>query len=203
MVLPKIGLDVKSSLSRVDKWNFHILGIGVGGHCIPVDPYYYLDLSEKVGKKSLISTAARSINESMPSSSALEVLSLIDGRQINSPKVLILGYSYKPETGDVRDTRWEFSHIIASSGAKVLVCDPFVEEKYFPEWVNTLNSPTEGSGFDMVVLATAHSSFMKIDWENLRSRCNNALIYDGRRVLSSNQMRESGWEYYGIGYPSA
>ena len=206
-VLPKIGLDVEEVLSAAStKWNFHrhSPGIGVGGHCIPVDPYYYLDLSERAGKKSLISAAARSINESMPSSSALEVLNLIDRHEKNSPKVLILGYSYKPETGDVRDTPVrEFSQIIASSGAKVLIYDPFVEQKYFPEWVNTLNSPTEGSGFDMVVLATAHSSFMNIDWENLRSRCNNALIYDGRRVLSPNKMRESGWEYYGIGYPSA
>ena len=205
-VLPKIGLDVEEVLSAAStKWNFHrhSPGIGVGGHCIPVDPYYYLDLSEKTGKRSLISTAARSINESMPSFSADEVVSLLDSYNLDSPKVLILGYSYKPETGDIRDTPvLEFSQGISSSGVTVFVWDPFVEDKHFPEWVVQVGGPLEESGLDMVILATAHSQFMNIDWEGLRERCNNPIFYDGRRALSPLEMKKVGWEYFAIGYPT-
>ena len=167
-----------------------------------MDPYYYLDLTKKAGHSSLISNAARSINESMPSFSAEEVLHLLDRFQIDSPNVLVLGYSYKPETGDIRDTPVrEFSRAIASSEATVFVWDPFVEVGHFPEWVERLDDPIDGPEMDIVVLATAHSQFIEIDWEGLKNRCKNPLVYDGRRALSSSKMKNLGWEYYGIGYP--
>ena len=139
----------------------------------------------------------------MPSFSADEVVSLLDSYNLDSPKVLILGYSYKPETGDIRDTPvLEFSQGISSSGVTVFVWDPFVEDKHFPEWVVQVGGPLEESGLDMVILATAHSQFMNIDWEGLRERCNNPIFYDGRRALSPLEMKKVGWEYFAIGYPT-
>jgi nucleotide sugar dehydrogenase len=206
IVLPKIGLDVEEVLSAAStKWNFHrhSPGIGVGGHCIPVDPYFYLDLSERTGNKSLISSAARSINESMPSLSAEEITALFQRKNIQEPKILILGYSYKPETGDVRDTPvLEFSEKLSSSGATIFVWDPFVAEGDFPTWVEELNHPLEKSELDMVVLATAHQQFMGLDWGKLGMKCNTPRIYDGRRVLRPSHMEKIGWEYHGIGYPT-
>ena len=80
VVLPKFGIDVEQVLAAAStKWNFHrhTPGIGVGGHCIPVDPYYYISLAEKVGKPSLLSLGARKMNESMPYHVSEEVLSLL------------------------------------------------------------------------------------------------------------------------------
>ena len=103
MVLPRIGIDVEEVLAAAaTKWNFHrhTPGIGVGGHCIPVDPYYYIELSEKAGFPSLLASASRKINNSMPENSADEILTILSGK--TKPRVLILGYSYKANVGDTR-----------------------------------------------------------------------------------------------------
>ena len=90
VVLPKLGIDVEQVLSAAStKWNFHrhTPGIGVGGHCIPVDPYYYISLAEKVGKPSLLSLGARKMNESMPYHVSEEVMSLLKEKNILPKKI--------------------------------------------------------------------------------------------------------------------
>ena len=77
MVLPKIGVDVEEVLAAAStKWNFHrhTPGIGVGGHCIPVDPYYYIEMSQNVGFPSLLASASRKINNLMPQNTADEIM---------------------------------------------------------------------------------------------------------------------------------
>ena len=205
-LLPKIGLDVEQVLDAAStKWNFHRHnpGLGVGGHCIPVDPYYYLEISEKTGNRSPISQAARRINESMPGHSASEVLQILKDNGIDSPNILVLGYSYKPETGDTRDTPVkEFTSILSDSGSNVLVWDPFVEGNSLPEWVKTVEHPLDSGELDMVVMATAHSKCLEIDWRELSKSLKSPMIYDGRRALSVEKMQSLGWEYFGIGFPN-
>ena len=107
IVLPRIGVDVEDVLDAADtKWNFHrhTPGIGVGGHCIPVDPYYYISLARSVGYESILSITARSINENMPMISVDEIQLLIGGDSLAGKRVLVLGYSYKPNVGDIRET---------------------------------------------------------------------------------------------------
>ena len=104
-VLPKIGLDVEDVLdAAATKWNFHkhTPGIGVGGHCIPVDPYYYISMSTNIGENPIMSIGARNTNESMPKYTAREIMNKI--KNSKNKVVLILGYSYKPELGDTRET---------------------------------------------------------------------------------------------------
>ena len=205
IILPKIGLDVEEVLIAAStKWNFHRHrpGIGVGGHCIPVDPYYYLDLSKKLGKFSELSSAARKINESMPSSSAMEILQILEDSGVKSPKILVMGYSYKPETGDTRETPvLELTNVLSSSGAQVLVWDPFVGNRDFPEWVIPIEDPLEISNLDMVVIATSHNMVKEIDWKGMVENCRDARVYDGRRDLEPSEMESMGWSYFGVGYP--
>lgn len=205
--LPKIGLDVEQVLDAAStKWNFHRHnpGLGVGGHCIPVDPYYYLELSEKIGKRSPISEAARGINESMPRHSASEVLQILKVNGIESSRVLVLGFSYKPETGDIRDTPVrEFTRILHDSGSEVLIWDPFVESKSLPEWVTSVEQPLDLEDLDIVVIATAHSKCLEIDWIEMSKSLKSPMIYDGRRALSVEKMRSLGWEYFGVGFPNS
>ena len=139
----------------------------MGGHCIPVDPYYYIDLSEKIGNKSQISTAAREINESMPLISAREILDLTKESEENTQKILILGYSYKPETGDVRDTPvLEMSKYLADSGAHIEIGTHMSMRIIFQNGLPQLPIP-ERHGYDVVVLATAHSQCVGLNWSNL------------------------------------
>ena len=204
-VLPKLGVDVEEVLNAAStKWNFHrhVPGIGVGGHCIPVDPYYYISLSESLGQDSKIGKAARQINESMPKRSFDSINEFLEVEGIEPKKVLFLGYSYKSETGDTRETPVrELGELISSSGIKCLIWDPYVEAIEFPEWAIPTDDPLEETDIDLVILATAHEACVSIDWNGLRSSCNRPAIFDGRRALSPKEMTEMGWNYHAVGFP--
>ena len=207
MVLPKIGVDVEEVLSAAaTKWNFHrhTPGIGVGGHCIPVDPYYYIELSEKAGFRSLLASASREINNSMPENSAKEILTILE--ELENAKVLILGYSYKANVGDTRETPVELlASCLCEGGCEVLIHDPLVELGEMPDWVKTVSNPSQCEELDMVVVATFHQEYDTTNtkfWDSLLSCMEFPRVYDGRRVLSKEQMMASGWKYHGVGVPN-
>ena len=202
-ILPKIGLDVNDVLDAAStKWNFHIHdpGIGVGGHCIPVDPYYYISLSEKLGVEALMSSSARSINEYMPKYASNAILDKLQNS--NERKILILGYSYKPELGDIRETPVkELCKNLYNGGCQIFIQDPHINPNDIPEWTNYVSKENQNIVFDMVVIATGHSEFKSLNWPELLTKCRTKIIYDGRRFLERNTMETMGWDYYGIGVP--
>ncbi len=205
IVLPKIGVDVEEVLSAAaTKWNFHrhTPGIGVGGHCIPVDPYYYIALAEKVGHETKISKAAREINEMMPFHSADRILRFV-GQAEENPKILVLGYSYKPELGDVRETPVEdLVRELMNRGARPIVWDPLVERATFPDWIEVTMDPYQEENVDIVVLATSHTKIISLDWGKIKANCSRALIFDGRRTLDRKEFESNGWIFSGVGIPS-
>ncbi|MDP6640483.1 MAG: nucleotide sugar dehydrogenase [Candidatus Poseidoniaceae archaeon] len=108
-IFPEIGVDVEDVLSAAaTKWNFHRYtpGVGVGGHCIPVDPYYMIQRARQVGVPAELITAGRAVNRSMPNHVAEVIFELIykAGIPAGEGRVLLLGWSYKPEVGDPRET---------------------------------------------------------------------------------------------------
>jgi UDP-N-acetyl-D-glucosamine dehydrogenase len=123
-------------------------GVGVGGHCIPVDPLYLTWWARQNGGSAAFVESADSINRAMPSYVAERVLSMIDAK-VNSPKVLILGVAYKPGVGDVRETPVsELRNALISHGVEVAWHDPLV-----PIWDGT-NSVDLGWDCDVAILAT-------------------------------------------------
>lgn len=101
-------------------------GVGVGGHCIPVDPLYLTWWARQNGGQASFIETADSINEAMPKYVAQRALSMVDA-SISSPKVLILGVAYKPGVGDVRETPVaELRNNLISRGAIVEWHDPLV-----------------------------------------------------------------------------
>ena len=205
IILPKIGVDVEQVLSAAStKWNFHrhTPGIGVGGHCIPVDPYYYISLTKELGLESKLSKSAREINEKMPSHSFMKLMTIIESMDIKVKRALVLGFSYKPETGDVRETPIEeFTHLLHQSNIMPVVCDPYLEGHDCPEWVEFTNNISELDDFDIVILATAHDKFIKLDWKELLHTSKYPVIFDGRRALNKDNLEKMGWKYFGIGHP--
>ena len=204
MVLPKMGIDVEDVLAAAaTKWNFHrhSPGIGVGGHCIPVDPYFYISMAEEVGFPSLLSSSARRVNNSMPVNSAREILSKIDVD--GEKKILILGYSYKAEVGDIRETPVEYMvDFLVKNGCEVVVWDPYVEQEEYPEGIEVINDPFLVKNIDIIVLATGHSKITDLEWVRMGNQFRGSpIIYDGRRVLEKNMFDDMGWEYCGIGVP--
>ncbi len=123
-------------------------GVGVGGHCIPVDPMYLTWWAREHGGKATFVESADLINHAMPRYVAERALSMIDAR-IKNPKVLILGVAYKPGVGDVRETpASELRDFLKSKGAEVAWHDPLVSS-----WDGS--NPVEiGWGCDVAILAT-------------------------------------------------
>ena len=123
-------------------------GVGVGGHCIPVDPLYLTWWARQHGGKAAFIESADSINHGMPKYVAERALSLIDS-EIKSPRVLILGVAYKPGVGDVRETPVsELRDHLISKGVDVAWHDPLV-----PVWGGS--QPVDlGWHCDVAILAT-------------------------------------------------
>jgi UDP-N-acetyl-D-glucosamine dehydrogenase len=131
-------------------------GVGVGGHCIPVDPLYLTWWARQYGNEAKLVETAHSINRAMPSYVAHRALALINPSVIN-PKVLILGVAYKPGVGDVRETPVsELRAHLKVQGAEVAWHDPLV-----PTWEGTMPVNLEWE-CDLAILATNQSG-MKIE----------------------------------------
>jgi UDP-N-acetyl-D-galactosamine dehydrogenase len=201
--LPLMGLDVMEVINAAStKWNFHrhTPGIGVGGHCIPIDPYYYIQSSKEAGGQSDLSPAARAINESMPGRVAEKILSELTGY----PTVLILGLAYKPGVGDLRESPViQLVEHLNTGGVTCRVWDPLVHEvASIPKHIKMIDDPYMGSQeVDMVVLATGHPQCLSLDWGRIFNLVRGKKIYDGPRMLSRSEIESFGFTYLGVGVP--
>ena len=207
MILPKLNVDIEDVLEAASsKWNFHRYtpGVGVGGHCIPVDPYFLIDqANEKNSALNLISTA-RAINDSMPGFICSQILEIFQHHKIRirNSKILILGWAYKPNIGDTRGSpSYHLAEELISQGARVDTWDPHVSESEIPENIRVIGDVHSISGYDMIVIATAHDEVMGLQWSELKAIMNNPIIFDGRRCVDMKNLRNSGWHTYAVGSP--
>lgn len=206
-IFPELDLDVEDVLSSAaTKWNFHRYtpGIGVGGHCIPVDPYYMMQRAQEVGVPAELITAARAVNRMMPKhvSGVLRDLLYQSGVPAGEGRVLFLGWSYKAGVGDARETPAEpLAKNLMDSGISVSTWDPYLETSDIPEDIEVINNISAAINFDMVVLATAHKECIEIDWNSLLAKMRTPILYDGRRVLDLSAMKAMGWKANAVGSP--
>jgi len=205
-IFPALDVDVEDVLSAAaTKWNFHRYtpGVGVGGHCIPVDPYYMIQRAADVGVPAGLITAARAVNRNMPHHVAgvLHELLYRAGVPSGEGRVLFLGWSYKPEVGDPRETPAEpLYDSLVSKGISVGVFDPHLDGGY-PEGVVVETDVAASKGYDLAVLVTAHQACVNLDWDALKANMNHPILYDGRRVLDLKGLAESGWQVHAVGRP--
>ena len=123
-------------------------GVGVGGHCIPVDPLYLTWWARQNGRKAAFVESADSINHAMPRYVTERALSMVDA-SVKNPRVLILGVAYKPGVGDVRETPVsELRDHLKAHGAEVAWYDPLV-----PVWEGS-NPVDLDWACDVAILAT-------------------------------------------------
>ena len=206
-ILPALDVDVEDVLSAAaTKWNFHRYtpGVGVGGHCIPVDPYYMIQRAADVGVPAGLITAARAVNRSMPSHVAgvLSDLMRNAGVPAGDARVLLLGWSYKAEVGDPRETPAEpLAETLIAKGMKVGTWDPHIDVNEYPDNVEVISEIENAQGYDIAVLVTAHKACSELDYSELLTQMRTPLLYDGRRVLDLDSLTQSGWQTYAVGKP--
>ena len=149
----KIGIDITEVISAAASKPYGFMpfypGVGVGGHCIPVDPIYLANAAKAVGAPSRFIELADQINQEMPGYFVGRAEEKIGGLQ--AKKVLVVGVSYKPNVADVRESPVESLITgLKRKGAQVSWHDDLVKE-----W-NGENSVALSSGFDLAIIATPH-----------------------------------------------
>jgi UDP-N-acetyl-D-galactosamine dehydrogenase len=183
-----LGIDTQEVLEAAGtKWNFLKFKPGlVGGHCIGVDPFYLAQKAQEVGYHPEIILAGRRVNDSMGKFVATEIIKLMMRKDIKvlDAKVLILGFTFKENCPDVRNTRViDIYHELRTFDMGVDVYDPWanaqeVEEEYGIK-IQTGNQLPDISKYSAVVLAVSHDAFASMP---LRKN-SNQVIYDVKGVL--------------------
>lgn len=136
--------------------------IGVGGHCIPVDPSYLSYAADKAGVEASFINLANSVNASMPEYIA-ERISKALGGSLAGKSIQIAGISYKAGVADIRESpAIALIHALRDKGALVTWCDEVVGK-----WNNEISTPL--SGVDVGVIATAHAGLDYSAWKNERT----------------------------------
>jgi UDP-N-acetyl-D-glucosamine dehydrogenase len=153
MFCQKIGIDVNDVIKAASTKPYGFMpfypSVGVGGHCIPVDPLYLAQAARQVGAPTRFIELADEINLEMPTYFVGRASEMLGG--LKDKKVLVIGVSYKPNVADVRETPVEaLIRGLKKSGAVVHWHDDLVKS-----W-NDETSVALGSGFDLAILATPH-----------------------------------------------
>jgi len=173
------------------KWNFLKFKPGlVGGHCIGVDPFYLAQKSQESGYHPEIILAGRRLNDSMGEYVATQVVKQMikKGNKVNGAKVLLLGFTFKENCPDVRNTKI-IDVILGLEDYKIQVTtfDPWAnpaEVKHEYNIETTQSLPNEK--FDAIILGVAHKEFLSLDLETLKNV--NAVVYDVKGILDRSKI---------------
>jgi UDP-N-acetyl-D-glucosamine/UDP-N-acetyl-D-galactosamine dehydrogenase len=183
-----LGIDTNAVLEAAGtKWNFLKFRPGlVGGHCIGVDPYYLAQKAQEVGYHPEIILSGRRLNDSMGSYVADQVIKLMVKKDIpvKGATILILGFTFKENCPDVRNTRViDIINELYSYNTQVDIFDPHantseVEHEYKLSVLNVLPEKR----YDAVVLAVSHKEFLTLDFKKVTNTL--SVVYDVKGVLS-------------------
>lgn len=152
-------------------------GPGVGGHCIPVDPEYLSFKTRQIGKPVRFVELAQEINNSMPSYVITRCSELMNANEkvLNKSRILIMGVAYKKDISDTRESpAKDVISGLLDKNANVSYLDPFVENLNINgEEITKIETDSNLSDFDLIIIHTPHSEFKNINFENISS-----LIFD-------------------------
>jgi UDP-N-acetyl-D-mannosaminuronic acid dehydrogenase len=195
--------QVRELVNKSPQRHMHLPGAGVGGHCIPKDPWLLAHAAAGRVPLRLI-PAARAVNEGMP----LHVAGLVEealgelGAALSAARIAILGYAYLEDSDDTRNSP---SAILAARlrelGAEVVIHDPWVKE-HQGDMINKV------AGCDAIVLMVKHRAYHDLDLRLLGPIMRRPVAVDGRHVIDQEDARAAGWVYRAVGqganaaYPS-
>lgn len=200
MSFSRLGIDVVNVINGAATKPFgfmpHYPSCGVGGHCIPIDPYYLIDYAEKNGFYHEFLSLARRINNHMPEFTVAELHKALSEKKlvVNGAQVAVLGLAYKPNIDDCRESpAFEIMKHLEHEGAAVRTFDPHVLER---STAKTLDEALDGA--TAAIIATAHDEFKKLSVATFSKKGVKAVV-DGANCLAKEQFEESGVAYRGIG----
>ncbi len=185
-----MGIDTHDVLEAAGtKWNFLKFKPGlVGGHCIGVDPYYLAQKAEELGYHPEIILAGRRLNDGMGKYVAGEVVKLMVKKDIKvkGSKALILGFTFKEDCPDVRNTKViDIVRELETYGIEVTIHDPWADEQEVHHEYGVVSTKVIPVGnYQAAVLAVAHKEFKSLNIKNLVEF--GGVIYDVKGLLEES-----------------
>ncbi len=189
-----MGIDTNDVIeAAASKWNFIKLKPGlVGGHCISVDPYYLIQKAQVYGVLPRIMSAARRLNDGMGDYVANQVIKLMNkqGILVKNAKILILGFTFKENCPDIRNTKIiDIYTTLRDYTNDITVYDPWVNVREVKEKydivITTEKYQIFSNKFDAIILGVAHAKFLDFDFIKLK-RNTNSIIYDVKGTLNND-----------------
>ena len=186
-----LGFNVWNAIKLANlhpRVNIHQPGPGVGGHCIAIDPWYFVGES----KQAKLIKKARNINDGMPEYVSQNIEKIIKKHHLSSPIIGVLGYAYKKNVDDARETPSESLLKILEKKYECLVHDPYVV--FRSRQSAKLNELLNRS--QIIILETDHDYYKMIKFQNYN---NIAAIYDLRNAVRESQASKTFPSLYKLG----
>ena len=203
MIFDRMGLSTRDVLAAADtKWNFHKYTPGmVGGHCIPVDPYYLVQRAREFGYDAKVILAGRETNNSVPYfiASLAEREMKAAGKKVRGSRILVLGVTFKKNVNDTRNS--PSKHLIKKlkdMGAEVFAHDPLVSDEEIEKrfCAKPLKDLRTAKNMDCVVMSTDHDIFRSLSMKDLKSFMRGVpVLIDGRMFYPAQDARAAGLRY--------
>ena len=190
IICNKLQIDTLEVLKAAEtKWNFLPFRPGlVGGHCIGVDPYYLVSKAESIGYNPSLINAARRVNSGMGSHVTSQMVKALLNKkiQVHGAKVLILGFTFKENCPDTRNTRViDVVRELEQYGVSVEVYDPWINANQLSEdYKVAIIENLPENFYDGAIVCVAHDYFVKLGIKKIRNSLNKtSVIYDLKDVL--------------------
>lgn len=201
-ICEKQGIDVWKMIELCNKHprvNIHNPGPGVGGHCIPVDPWFIV---EKEPEISRIIRTAREMNDSMPLYVADKIDSIIaaGGSKAGArdAKICVLGVTYKPNADDIRESPvLELIAMLNERGYNVVYQDPFACEREDLDALGDVSQAAEGA--ELIVLGVDHDAYRDLNLKELADISSGRKLLDTRNFFKRKDAEAAGFEFFLLG----
>ena len=184
--------------------NMHFAGAGVGGHCLPKDPWllkYGVDTYGTFKVNPEVIVKSRELNIWMPTHMVelLEEALQQNGKKIEDAKIGILGLAFLENSDDTRNTPTKpVYEKLKAKDAKPIIHDPYVREFEYPFTKNIDETITDANA---ILLMVKHKDYLNMDLSNLKQKMKTPIFIDGRNAFDKKEMENLGFTYRGIGKP--
>ena len=207
MAFDKMGIDTKEVIDAMDtKWNALGFRPGlVGGHCIGVDPYYFIYEAERLGYHSRLISAGRQINDDMPGFVGENIIKqlVLSGKSVKNAKVVFFGVTFKENCPDVRNSKViDIIKYLEEYGLKPVLTDQWADKEDFKRaYGYELSDIEDAHGADCLILSVAHQEYREntlADWDRYFKEMSNSekVIIDVKSILDREQVLSEGYLYW-------
>lgn len=207
MAFDKMNIDTSEVIDAMNtKWNALGFRPGlVGGHCIGVDPYYFIYETEKLGYHSRLISAGRQINDDMPAFIGDHIIKqlVLANKRVKQAKIIFFGATFKENCPDVRNSKvMEIIKYLELFEMRPVLIDPEADPiEVERTYGYSLSDRSEAYDADCLVIAVAHEEFKGwpfSKWESFFKECptNERVIIDIKSILNKTEVTESGYHYW-------